>query len=114
MEPILDDFGLRKLVMRSGVGYQHASTAAREHGRFPVASRPSSPNVSFPSYCVSLPSGCGPTIGGAPTAAGDPMYGPAAFRKREFCRISEVADMYPAFYEANVVKGMLWVPRQLV
>ncbi len=42
------------------------------------------------------------------------MYGPAAFRKREFCRISEVADMYPALYEADFVKDVFWGPKRLV
>ena len=32
------------------------------------------------------------------------MYGPAAVCKRDLSRVSEVADMYPALYEANFVK----------
>ncbi len=53
-------------------GYQHACERAQEHGRFPVPSRPSRPNVSFLPYFVGFTAGSGPTPNGVSTAARDP------------------------------------------
>jgi len=37
------------------------------------------------------------------------MYGPAAVRKKDFCRISEVADMYPAFLIGSRAVAMMGI-----
>ena len=56
----------------SGYGYEHASEAGSECGRFPAASRPSTAGVSFLPDFVGFTPDSGPTVRGLQTAARDP------------------------------------------
>jgi hypothetical protein len=60
---------------------EHACKAASGHGSFPIQSRSSSPNVSFPTNFVSLTLGSGPVDRLAPWSGGDPKQNCGPDRK---------------------------------